>query len=142
MGNLHSSRGLSREEAARAKMRFQRVTSKDQPFLSKRKFADLLGNSTYAEGLFNLIDTDGDGTVSCKEMCDEIKLFRASKTPGSKLRELAGAMRVACGEELSDSQLEKLVHSVMESFDVDKDGFLNFKEFCCLMHNVGLQYNL
>ena len=36
----------------------------------------------------------------------------------------------------------QLVHSVMESFDVDKDGFLNFKEFCCLMHNVGLQYNL
>ena len=35
---------VSREEATRAKMRFQRVTSKDQPFLSKRKFADLLGN--------------------------------------------------------------------------------------------------
>jgi Ca2+-binding EF-hand superfamily protein len=43
-------------------------------------------SATYAEGLFNLIDTDGDGTVSCKEMCDEIKLFRASKTPGSKFR--------------------------------------------------------
>jgi Ca2+-binding EF-hand superfamily protein len=36
----------------------------------------------------------------------------------------------------------QLVHTVMESFDIDKDGFLNFKEFCCLMHNAGLQYNL
>ncbi|KAG0631061.1 hypothetical protein M758_1G224700 [Ceratodon purpureus] len=159
MGNSHSSRGLSKEEETRAKLRFERVTSKDQPFLSKRKFTDLLGNPTYAEGLFNLIDTDGDGTVSCKEICEEIKLIRASKTPGSKLRvlfsyydsdhdgrispsELASAMRVACGHDLSDSQLDKLVHSMMENFDVDKDGFLNFKEFCGLMRNAGLQYNL
>jgi Ca2+-binding EF-hand superfamily protein len=41
------------------------------------------------------------------------------------------------------SAVTQLVHSIMETFDVDKDGFLNYKEFCCLMGNAGLQlYNL
>lgn len=35
---------VSREEEHRAKMRISRVTSKDQPFLEKQKFTDLLGN--------------------------------------------------------------------------------------------------
>ncbi|XP_073393674.1 uncharacterized protein [Physcomitrium patens] len=141
MGNSHSTRALSREEENRVKLRFEKVTGKDQPNLTPRKFNDLLGNP-YVKGLFNYIDKDGDGSVSCKELCEGIESFRASNTPSSKLREVADAMRVASGEDLSNSQLEKLVHSIMETFDVDKDGFLNFKEFCCLMRNAGLQYNL
>ncbi|XP_073393673.1 uncharacterized protein [Physcomitrium patens] len=159
MGNSHSTRALSREEENRVKLRFEKVTGKDQPNLTPRKFNDLLGNPAYVKGLFNYIDKDGDGSVSCKELCEGIESFRASNTPSSKLRvlynyydsdhdgmisqsEVADAMRVASGEDLSNSQLEKLVHSIMETFDVDKDGFLNFKEFCCLMRNAGLQYNL
>ena len=42
--------------------------------------------ASYAEGLFNYIDTDGDGSVSYKDISEEIKSFRASRTPGSKLR--------------------------------------------------------
>lgn len=37
---------VSREEENRAKIRFEKVTGKDQPFLTKKKFNDLLGNRT------------------------------------------------------------------------------------------------
>ena len=36
----------------------------------------------------------------------------------------------------------QLVNSIMETFDLDKDGFLNFDEFCDLMHNAGLELTL
>jgi hypothetical protein len=47
---------------------------------------DVSWAATCAGGLFNYIDADGDGAVSYKEVSEEIKSFRASQTPASKLR--------------------------------------------------------
>lgn len=45
-------------------------------------------------------------------------------------------------DECFTSFRAQLVHSTMETFDLDKDGFLNFDEFCDLMHNAGLELTL
>ena len=46
LGYIPLSAAVSREEKHRAKIRFKQVIGKDQPFLTQRKFCDLLGNRT------------------------------------------------------------------------------------------------
>ena len=35
----------------------------------------------------------------------------------------------------------QLVMSTMQTFDVDKDGYLNFVEFCSMMKASGMEFN-
>ncbi|KAG6544279.1 hypothetical protein Mapa_014282 [Marchantia paleacea] len=71
--------------------------------------------------LFKLYDQDHDGRMSSSE--------------------LARAMQLAC-QALPQDQLDQLVQAIMEVFDTDKDGYLNFGEFSALMSNSGLELNV
>ncbi|BBN14982.1 hypothetical protein MPTK1_6g16010 [Marchantia polymorpha subsp. ruderalis] len=151
---------LSGTEAWRAKQRFKKVVDDGADGIAPEQFKTLLGPSgePCAEVLFKHVDTDNNGSVSYQEICEEIKTHRSMTTPEAKVlvlfklydqdhdgrmspSELARAMQLAC-QALPQGQLDQLVQAIMEVFDSDKDGYLNFGEFSALMSNSGLELNV
>ncbi|KAH7290641.1 hypothetical protein KP509_30G057700 [Ceratopteris richardii] len=108
-----------------------------------------------ADRLFNVVDTDGSGGVSFKEVCQGVANRRSMSSKEAKLHvlfkfydkdgdglismhEIAEAMQLACPGLFPKATIEQLVRSTMQNFDADKDGYLNFVEFSNLMRASGM----
>merc|ERR1712215_302401 len=69
-----------------------------------------------AKGMFRMCDVDGDGYISKKEI---VKFF--------KIMDLVS--------DDDDPQLKMMINMIMAEADKDKDGKLNYEEFCAVMDN-------
>merc|ERR1719348_510815 len=69
-----------------------------------------------AKGMFRMCDVDGDGYITKKEI---VKFF--------KIMDLVS--------DDDDPQLKMMINMIMAEADKDKDGKLNFEEFCAVMDN-------
>merc|ERR1719348_341486 len=69
-----------------------------------------------AKSMFRMCDVDGDGYISKKEI---VKFF--------KIMDLVS--------DDDDPQLKMMINMIMAEADKDKDGKLNFEEFCAVMDN-------
>merc|ERR1712002_281515 len=69
-----------------------------------------------AKGMFRMYDVDGDGYITKKEI---VKFF--------KIMDLV--------RDDDDAGLKIMVNMMMEMADEDKDGKLNYEEFCAVMDN-------
>merc|ERR1712183_859207 len=67
-----------------------------------------------AKGMFRMCDVDGDGYISKKEI---VKFF--------KIMDLVS--------DDDDPQLKMMINMIMAEADKDKDGKLNYEEFCAVM---------
>ncbi|KAI5072444.1 hypothetical protein GOP47_0012550 [Adiantum capillus-veneris] len=160
MGNVASASHfeiISHKELRRAKKRFLKINGSLDSELDPEDFkrALSLGGNPCAERLFNVVDVDGSGGVSFKEVCQGVANRRSMSSKEAKLHvlfkfydkdgdgrisrhEVAEAMQLACPELFPRATLEQLVQSTMQMFDTDKDGYLNFVEFSNLMKASGM----
>merc|ERR1712096_509884 len=67
-----------------------------------------------AKGMFRMCDVDGDGYITKKEI---VKFF--------KIMDLVS--------DDDDPQLKMMINMIMAEADKDKDGKLNYEEFCAVM---------
>ena len=114
--------------------------------------------------MYNYYDSDHDGLISHSEVADAMRVASGEGLSSSQLdkvmtKSLSSSLLFAvtthfvifvfcnvlyrvCDRVFCCASVMQVVHAIMQAFDVDKDGCLNFKEFCCLMRDAGLQYNL
>merc|ERR1719348_858330 len=69
-----------------------------------------------AKSMFRMCDVDGDGYISKKEI---VKFFKI--------------MDLVSDDDEDDPMLKMMVNMMMAEADKDKDGKLNFEEFCAVM---------
>ena len=99
--------------------------------------------------ILRVADRDGDGMVDCDEL---IKLFEEEEDPEEKMKTCFRMFDVNRNGQICKKELEKnffgdgedelmdegirdMVNKVMETFDADGDGVLNYEEFSKMMED-------
>ena len=79
---------------------------------------------------FKIYDIDNDGFISNGELF-QVRLSPPTLTNSNN--SFWQILRTMVGKNLKESQLQQIVDKTMRSVDADKDGKINFDEFCAII---------
>ena len=79
---------------------------------------------------FKIYDIDNDGFISNGEL---FQVSLSPPTPTNSNNSFWQILRTMVGKNLKESQLQQIVDKTMRSVDADKDGKINFDEFCAII---------
>ena len=128
--------------------------------LDEFKALPQLKNNPLVSHVFRAFDLDGNGEVDFEEFVKWLDTFIVNSDDGlSRKRfmfsiydmdgdgvisngDLFSSLKIMIGSNLSDLQLQQLVHRTILQGDQDRDGKLSFEEWCQMVEHTGFDKSL
>lgn len=151
---------LSKKDVERLQRRFVRL-AKGEPRVRISEFQTLveLGGNPFVPLLFEMFDTNGDGTLSIDEFTQALEYFGQLDSQEEQYKfafriydrdkdgrisseELFNVLQKLLGSTYPETQLEQVVQNTMDEFDADGDSKLSLEEFVQLLSATDLQNKL
>jgi len=145
------------DEIRRLGKRFKKLDLDGSGSLSIEEFMSLpeLQQNPLVRRVIDIFDDDGNGEVDFKEFIQGLSHFSAKGDMESKLKfafriydmdndgfisngELFQVLKMMVGNNLKDTQLQQIVDKTILFHDKDKDGKINFEEFCSVVGNTDI----
>lgn len=145
------------DEIRRLGKRFRKLDLDNSGALSIDEFMSLpeLQQNPLVQRVIDIFDEDRNGEVDFKEFIQGVSQFSVKGDRESKLKfafriydidndgfisngELYQVLKMMVGNNLKDTQLQQIVDKTILFADKDKDGKINFQEFCSIVGNTDI----
>lgn len=145
------------DEIRRLGKRFRKLDLDNSGALSIDEFMSLpeLQQNPLVQRVIDIFDEDRNGEVDFKEFIQGVSQFSVKGDRESKLKfafriydidndgfisngELYQVLKMMVGNNLKDTQLQQIVDKTILFADKDRDGKINFQEFCSIVGNTDI----
>ena len=140
---------FTQEEINKLYQRFKKLDTDGNDELSPEEFLDIpaLTNNPLVHRVIHVFDKNKDGKISFPEFLEGLSTLSVGADDEKKMHfvfqvydydddgvisngDLFKVLKMMVGNNLSDVQLQQLVDRTIIKADKDKDGVINFEEFC------------
>jgi serine/threonine-protein phosphatase 2B regulatory subunit len=148
---------LNRKDLCKLYKRFKRLDTENTGEISPEDLLDIpsLSSNPVIKRIVEIIDTNENGKISFIEFLNTLSVLSDSAHRTEKLRfafriydydkdgfidknDLYNVVKMMVGNNLNENQIKQLVDRTIFKADIDKDGKLNFEEFCEAMISHGV----
>lgn len=145
------------DEIRRLGKRFRKLDLDNSGALSIDEFMSLpeLQQNPLVQRVIDIFDEDRNGEVDFKEFIHGVSQFSVKGDRETKLKfafriydidndgfisngELYQVLKMMVGNNLKDTQLQQIVDKTILFADKDRDGKINFQEFCSIVGNTDI----
>ena len=152
---------FTQEEINKLYQRFKKLDKDGNDELSPEEFLDIpeLTNNPLVHRVIKVFDKNKDGKISFLEFLNGLATLSTSADDEKKLKFVFGVydfdddgvisngdlfkvLKMMVGNNLSDVQLQQLVDRTIIKADTNKDGVIDFEEFCEEVRSLNISKKL
>ena len=152
---------FTQEEINKIYQRFKKLDKDGNDELTPEEFLDIpaLTNNPLVHRVIKVFDKNKDGKISFLEFLGGLATLSTGANDEEKLKfvfkvydfdddevisngDLFKVLKMMVGNNLSEVQLQQLVDRTIINADKDKDGVINFEEFCSEVRSLNISKKL